>query len=57
MEKVGNVEYEWQVFENDDLYAQGFCGQLEDALRESRNYAAGCDGKVEVKYFERWEIQ
>lgn len=54
--KYGEVEYEFQVWEDDEFYASGTGATVEDVERMAANYAIGCDGAVEVKLFERREI-
>lgn len=54
--RYGEVEYEFQVWENGEFYASGTAATLDEVKREAANYLMQCEYNPSVKFFERREI-
>lgn len=55
----GEIEYEFEVWVNDDCLASGISGTLNEAIAEGNHYSMmySEEGKVTVQYYERRKIE
>ena len=54
--KYGDTRYICEVFEDGDYFASVDAKTIDECVKEAEHYAAQCDGKVTMNYYESREI-